>query len=82
MQVGVGSTTAPFFVDLEIVPGTQFTCFTSTTVQILTPEESAPAEPAYEGHLQMGNGLTTFNYVWHEWDWAENPEYRWNINRY
>ena len=21
-------------------------------------------------------GVTTFNYVWHKWDWAENPKYR------
>ena len=35
-----------------------------------------PAEPAYEGALYAGNGVTTFNYVWHQWDLADNPKYR------
>lgn len=75
---GAGRTFNVFMDDSSICRAALSVGAGSKTEPFFVEIKVVQAQPAYEGALHMGPGgdITTFNYVWHKWDWAENPKYR------
>ena len=72
---GAGRTPNIFMDDSSVCRAALSVGVGSLTSPFFVDIELVEAEPAYEGRLRMANGVTTYNYVWHKWDWAENPKY-------
>lgn len=72
---GAGRTSNVFMDDSSVCRAALSVGVGSLSSPFFVDVEIVEAEPAYEGRLHMANGITTFNYVWHKWDWSENPKY-------
>jgi len=73
---GAGRTSNIFMDDSSVCRAALSVGVGSLTSPFFVDVEVVAAEPAYEGRLHMANSISTFNYVWHKWDWSENPKYR------
>jgi hypothetical protein len=75
---GAGRTFNVFMDDSSICRAALSVGVGSKDQPFLVDIKVVEAQPAYEGALRMGKDgdITTFNYVWHRWDWAENPRYK------
>jgi len=72
---GAGRTDNIFMDDSSICRAALSVGVGSRTSPFFVDIEVVEAQPAYQGRLNMEDQLTTFNYVWHKWDWSENPKY-------
>ena len=72
---GAGRTANVFMDDSSICRAALSVGEGSLTHPFFVYIKVVEAQPAYEGRLHMVHDLTTFNYVWHRWDWSENPKY-------